>query len=150
MYLLFSRLGSGTIPTDGLHDELGIGEWSPLRRIAVVPRWQVRRQEPIMLHTMTRFVENAKLPPHEQIVEEKELEREMRAGKRSGELVAGLMGDPVKFGNIFRRKTANLAAMRGLLAVERYRMRHGKWPAKLADVVPEFLKGQIQGAPQGL
>ena len=29
--------------------------------------------------------------------------------------------------------------MRGLIAVERYRMKHRKWPAKLADVVPDFL-----------
>ena len=39
----------------------------------------------------------------------------------------------------FRRQIAYVATMRGLIAVERYRMRHGRWPARLADVVPEFL-----------
>ena len=29
--------------------------------------------------------------------------------------------------------------MRGVIAVERYRMKHGKWPATLGEVVPEFL-----------
>ena len=31
--------------------------------------------------------------------------------------------------------------MRGAIAAERYRMKHGKWPGKLGDVVPEFLAG---------
>jgi hypothetical protein len=45
-----------------------------------------------------------------------------------------------KVGGACRREAAQVAAMRGLIAVERYRMEHEEWPAKLADVVPEFLK----------
>jgi hypothetical protein len=30
-------------------------------------------------------------------------------------------------------------ALRALIAVERYRLKHGKWPDKLEDTIPAFL-----------
>ena len=45
-----------------------------------------------------------------------------------------------KFTEACRRKTAWVGAMRSLIAVERYRMKYKNWPAKLADVVPDFLQ----------
>lgn len=140
MEKLFSRLGSGSLPSDGLNDELGIAEWSPLRRVALYPRWKVRRHEPMMLEMLTRLVDNARLPPHAQIAGEKAVSLEVERMKSSSSVVASFFPAAVKLGNIFRRKTASVSAMRGLIAVERYRMKFEKWPAKLADVVPEFLK----------
>jgi hypothetical protein len=46
---------------------------------------------------------------------------------------------------------ANLAAMGALLAVERYRMRYGRWPASLGEISPEFVaevpKDPFDGQP---
>ena len=146
MYRLFSRLGSGAISADGLHEEVGLSEGSLLRHIAAYPRWQIRRQQPAMLDAMTRLVENARLPSHEQIPGEEAIDRELKTRKSSGSFVATFIPATIKVGNICRRKAALVAAMRGAIAVERFRMKHGKWPAKLEDVVPAFL-GRVPTDP---
>ena len=50
-----------------------------------------------------------------------------------------------------RRAHCQAVAMRALIAVERYRLKHGKWPGKLEDTVPAFLdkvpEDPIDGAP---
>jgi hypothetical protein len=140
MYQLFSRMSSGAITSESMRAEMQMAEEPFVERMFVTSRWRVRRDQPVMMDLMNRIVENARLPPHEQIAGEKEIDREIKSNKSSNPLVAMLLPATSKVAEACRRKTAYVVAMRGLIAVERYRMKHKKWPAKLADVVPEFLK----------
>ena len=108
-------------------------------RMFITPRWQMRRQQPVMMDMMNRLVENARLPSHEQASGESEIDREIKGKRVSAPLIGMLIPATNKVAEACRRKTGTVASMRGLIAVERFRMKHGKWPAKLADVVPEFL-----------
>lgn len=138
-YQLATRLFSGEITDESLRMEGFYGkERSGFERSLTDPRKQVRQQLPMMMDLMTRWVENARLPSHQQSPGEKEIERDIER-KKAYALVDLLVPNRGNFAAACRRKTALVSTMRGLIAAERYRMKHGKWPAKLADVLPEFL-----------
>ena len=138
-YQLFSRLGSGAIPSNNFRAEMGMTEEPLFERMFITPRWQMRRQQPVMMDMMNRLVENARLPSHEQASGESEIDREIKGKRVSAPLIGMLIPATNKVAEACRRKTGTVAAMRGLIAVERFRMKYGKWPAKLSEVVPEFL-----------
>ena len=140
LHRLFSRMNSGAISSESIRTEMGMTEEPFLQRVFVTPRWQIRRQQPVMMDMMNRLVENARLPSHEQIAGEKEIDREIKGSRMAGSIVGMFLPATSKVSEACRRKTAWVASMRGLIAVERFRMKHGKWPAKLGDVVPEFLE----------
>ena len=136
MYLLYKRTASGEIPTDAFAAVLHKDDWSDLDKNFGGDKRKIRRQIPQLLRMFNRAVEIARLPSHEQAAAEAALAAEMEPYP---DLTAHLAGVQ-KVGAACRREAAQVAAMRGLIAVERYRMKHKKWPAKLADVAPEFLK----------
>ncbi len=140
LFQMFSRMSSGAISGESMHEEMGMVEQPFYQRILLYPRWQVRRQQPVMMDLMNRIVENARRPLHEQIAREKEIDSELMTRRGSHALVAMFVPATNKVAEAHRRKTAWVASMRGLIAVERFRMKHGKWPANLADMVPEFLQ----------
>ena len=138
MHRLLSRVDSGALSMEGIRKEMQLAEDTTFRRMVVHPRWQMHRQRPILMDLMNRMVENARLPAHAQRAKEEGLDREITRIRSSSPILLLLLPH-INVPEAFRRKTAYVAAMRGLIAVERYRMRHGRWPARLADVVPEFL-----------
>ena len=139
-YLLASRLISGEVTDESLrHEGFYAPEQSGFERSLTDTRKQARQQMPMMMELMTRWVENARLPSHQQLPGEKEIEQDVES-KKSYALVDLIVPKTNTFAETFRRKTALVSTMRGLIAAERYRMKHGKWPATLAEVVPEFLK----------
>jgi hypothetical protein len=135
MYLLYKRVASGELPADDFVREVGKGDG--FGNLFGSERRTIRRQLPALMRAMNRAVEIARLPSHEQPAAEKALGDDLEEKREVASLFIASMH---KVGRACRRETAQVATMRGLIAVERYRMKHKKWPAKLADVVPEFLK----------
>lgn len=96
-----------------------------------------RQAHPYLLRALTEMVEIAKLPVHEQEARVKSWE------------TANLANAPVwarlllpALGKIFlayRRSQAQLRCGVTALAAERYRLKHGRWPAALKDLTPDFL-----------
>jgi hypothetical protein len=105
-----------------------------------VVRDLARRDHPKMLALMNKAVENANLPPHEQAAAEEALEKEVKEAAASPlSLLRLLLPAMSKFADATRRKTASVRCLDALLAVERYRLDNGSWPAKLADVTRKYL-----------
>src|SRR5439155_11697002 len=104
-------------------------------------RGSVGRREPVQsLKMMTKMVDVTKLPESEQPEAEKAYERELRDLGREGLYVKLLAPAVANVGRSIRRKTANVRCLMVLAAVERYRLKEGKWPESLAALRPEFLK----------
>jgi hypothetical protein len=104
----------------------------------LVRREMVRREHAQLLRLMTRRVELSKQPPSKQFTEDDAIETEFNTAwgmftKLTGALLRGVNGND-------RWLAASATSLRALIAVERYRLKHKRWPAKLDDVVPEFLE----------
>jgi hypothetical protein len=103
-----------------------------------VRREMVRREHLQLFRLMTRMVETSRLPPPKQFAEDAAIERDFAAARES--VITNIAGALFKSVNAQgRRLAASAAGLRALVAVERYRLKHGKWPAKLDNVVPGFL-----------
>ena len=137
MYLLYNRTASGEIPSDHFADVLHQDVWSGFEIFLGNDKRAVRRRIPGLLRMFARAIENAQLPSHEQPAAEAAL---LSEAEKYPEVAAIHLEGFQKVGAGCRREAALIACTRGLIAVERYRMKHKKWPAKLGDVVPEFLK----------
>ena len=94
----------------------------------------LRIEQAILLRRLTRMLTIADLPPPRQFAAETAW-----AAEESGPLTRLLLPDLAKINAAVRTTRARAAVLRTLLAVERYRLRHGKWPAKLDDCVPAYL-----------
>jgi hypothetical protein len=100
----------------------------------------VRAEHPLFLSLMTRFVEAAKLPLHEQAAAERAVEEELKAQSPWSVRVTRLLVPAVnKFGDATRRHHANVRSMLVTIAAERYRRAEGHWPATLNDLAPKFV-----------
>jgi hypothetical protein len=89
-----------------------------------------------LLRYMTRAVEIAKKP----IEEQTELLKDLETTAPSQPVLVRLMAPTVsKVGEAGRRTAAQTRCMIVLLAAERYRLAHGRWPESLEALVPEFL-----------
>ena len=96
-----------------------------------------RREHPAALQIMNRIVAVSRLPAKDQFAAEAEIEKEINLN--SGVLGSLLLPAYNRATINARRDQACAVAMRALIAVERYRLRHGQWPTKLNDTVPAFL-----------
>jgi hypothetical protein len=105
--------------------------------------WRIRdnfrREHALMLDVFTERVKAADLPLHEQTAADERFDERIR-GLPPGAILTRMMAPAmVKLGNVARRTHANLRCAAVGLATERYRRTHGKWPAKVTDLVPKFL-----------
>ena len=104
------------------------------------PAINLPRQHLLTLEVTTELADAAaKLPSHEFIDAELAVERKVNALPRADVFVKLSLPSMMKVSQAFRRKLAQIRAMDVLLAAERYRMKHGKWPAKLEDIPKEML-----------
>ena len=96
----------------------------------------LKRQRASLVHLLTDIVEAAKLPP------------EQRAAwfKAQGPTLASqpwavqmFLPGVFRLEPSFRRGEAELRCALVMVAVERFRRRHGRWPESLNELVPEFL-----------
>jgi hypothetical protein len=112
------------------------GSWKDEVGNFLARNW-LRKEHMRALGYMSRFVEIARLPHHEQIPPLFELEQEVKNGPRG--LASLLMPSMVKVGQATQRDQAYLCCSVAALAVERYRLTHGRWPKTLAALEPKFL-----------
>jgi hypothetical protein len=141
MHTVMDGLASGRIPSRQMFGadlrDLPNATWRD--RFFGMSRSEIRRQHATMLEFMTRMVELSKLPTHEQRVEESKIDVEMDSMSRKNRLAALLLSSSTKMNQACRRKLGVVRSMQTLLACERYRLKHGKWPDKLDDLTPAFL-----------
>ena len=97
---------------------------------------------PEYLRLMNKTVEAAQLPPEQQGAAMDAIEKEVR--NTSTPLVRLLMPAISKVGEAYRRHEATLRCALCAVAAERYRLRHGDWPASLQELAD---KGWIDAVP---
>jgi hypothetical protein len=98
-----------------------------------------------MLEWMNRAVEHSSLPVEEQSARFPELleayvaiKNEFLAGLRSP-LATPPLVPMLTAAKVFHRRQAELRCAVAVLAAERYRWAHGRWPETLSDLVPEYI-----------
>jgi hypothetical protein len=140
MHAFLNGLADGSIPPSTLLDRSGGQDW--LDRFVVT--WDApdiaRRDHPKIIELMSKAIDNARLPLHEQGAANNHLKTQIdKLGLRSPLLRLTLL-DTIKFAEATRRKLAQLRCLKTVLAVERFRREKGAWPAKLEDLTPKLLK----------
>jgi hypothetical protein len=90
---------------------------------------------------MTRRVEEVQLPVHEQAAAERAFNAEVGSLSRWDAPPIRLLPLLVveKVGEASRRKHAHVRCMAALLAAERFRLKHSRWPPALAELTPDYL-----------
>jgi hypothetical protein len=96
----------------------------------------VRSNRAALLKYMNHLVEIGKLPEDEQFREFKQLSARLPNQTRFVKQIAPAV---LKVGEAMKRSRAQLRVCTALVAAERYRLKHGRWPAALADLVPDYL-----------
>jgi hypothetical protein len=139
---LFRKMEDGTLKTQELFgtrsESMPQGtSWRVM--LLGFSRADFRRDHLLALEMMNKLVEAGRLPEHEQAARNSALEAEIKALPQDAVLARMLLPAVTKVGEAHRRKTAQVRALMALLAVERYRLKHGKWPGKLDDLKPDFL-----------
>jgi hypothetical protein len=135
----------------GMFDVMEQGEVLPSELADSRPPWEerwfgwiirdnFRAEHPLMLSLMARRIRLAQLPLHEQAAAERTFEAEVLARRSSETILTGLfVPGTTKIGQASRRKHARIRCATAALACERYRQKAGTWPAKLADLVSDYL-----------
>ncbi len=144
MHSIFDQIESGAIPMKDVLDT----SWSSnnrdvtwRERLFGVSRAELRREHALALELMTRMVEAAGLPAHEQLAAERGVVREVEERVRASRArLAAILLPPMSTANhASRRKLAQVRCLLALVAVERHRLRHGRWPDKLGELTPALL-----------
>jgi hypothetical protein len=115
----------------------GLDEWHD--SVFGVSVADLRRQHAVALERLAGYAEVASLPPHEQAAAEAPWAAEREADAKRYRWLRALLPDMPRAGAAWRRKLGLSRAMLALLAVERFRLRHSRWPARLEDVPKELL-----------
>jgi hypothetical protein len=136
---VFELIESGELPLKGLLT--GPGEKPSLEDVYL--RLQgvsaIRAEHPLFLSLMTRHIEAAALPLHEQDAAERDIEAAVKALPSSARVTRALMPAVSKLGDASRRHHAQLRCLLVAVAAERYRRAQGRWPAALGDLAPALV-----------
>jgi hypothetical protein len=133
-------LTNGSMPTKSLFADFPNGfRWDELMR-----RWEgtgaIRREHPQVLKLISKAIDNARLPAHEQPAAAKVLQEKIaRMPPRSTTLTRALLPATDRYAVAGQRKLATVRCLKVLLALERQRLRTGAWPAKLTELTPQLL-----------
>jgi hypothetical protein len=100
----------------------------------------VQRVHAWLLRHLTRFVEIARLPTHEQ---QHQIEQWVKAVQEAPPLAKVVLVAGHKLVEACQRSRAKLSCAAAAAAAERYRRRHGRWPDALEALVP----GQLARVP---
>jgi hypothetical protein len=97
-----------------------------------------------ILEMMTRHIDAIRLSPQDQIAAETSIEAEIRALPRT-RILTRLMSPAVsRINESCRRQHVYVRSLIACLAAERYRQKHGTWPATVADLAPSELSAVPQ------
>ena len=102
-------------------------------------RQKFREAHPTMLAVMSRWVEIAQLPLHEQVAAERQFDQELRELKESNPIAVLLIPALQKVGDARRRTRALIRCTMIALAAERYRLEQQSWPASVDKLCPVYL-----------
>jgi hypothetical protein len=150
---LFTRMEDGTVKVESLFGKslLASSDLDLKTRLFGFSQADIRRERARALELTTRLVNIARLPEHLQRAEERKLNAMVRALPPSAILTMQVASWPTRTGENCRLKTAQVRALMALVAVERYRLKNGKWPASLEELKPDFLAavplGPFDGKP---
>ncbi len=111
----------------------GVAPWEDLQLL--LPGG-MRHQRTAILRLNNRMVEMAKLPPEQQRAEARQIEQDLPTLPILARMLAQAN---IKVGDAAVRSRAGLRAAVVMLAAERYRRQHGRWPASVTALVPDFL-----------
>lgn len=142
---LFTRLIDGRVPLQRLVAEYGLKEarGNNWRAYLFGPGLSdVRRDYPVAMELMNRFVDATRLPAHEQAAALSAIDAELH-GMATRRPLTSLLPPLGMAGEAHRRKRASLASLRVLLGVERTRLARGRWPARLEEVPAKLLPGGL-------
>jgi hypothetical protein len=136
MDLLLAGLEKGNLPVSYV-DGLGQDALNPLESVRLRLPGSLMDDRASLLEWMTELVEIAKLPAEEQRLRIEQLE----AGRPSQHGLVRLMAlDVRKVAQRFQRNQAGLRCAVSALAVERYWLRHRRWPENLEALAPDLLR----------
>ena len=146
MHQWMTKLRSGRETVDPLvlqalmpePEEDSLLSWWAKPRLAVL----AAGEHPLLLDTLNRMVAIDRLPLKDQPVAEMTFRRDL--DRRPIVLPVGLIEQRLMLGAKARDALCGARTMHALLAVERYRLKHGKWPARLDDCVPAYLEAVPQ------
>ena len=133
---LLAGLEAGTVPLADLSLVPGLtfGEqFVPVESAGVL-----RAAHPAVLATLTEAVAIARLPDDQRAERIDRWEVALQNSPHRRILVA-LLPDLRNLDEVCRRIDARLRGLIVAVATERFRLRHGDWPATLADLTPELL-----------
>jgi hypothetical protein len=140
---LFVKLEDGTINTRAFFQDLGL---DPTREASLrvqlfgLAKADIRADHAQSLEDMNRLVEVARLPAHEQVVEDRKHRAAIKARTPAGMLPRALTPAASKVADACWRKHAKVRSLMALVAAERYRMKNKTWPDKLEQLTPGLLK----------
>jgi hypothetical protein len=139
---LFTKLGDGTMTMEMLVGPggLNVADLDLTTRLFGFTRSNIHREHVRSLELMNRMVDAARLPAHEQSLAIQAVETDLRAQVPTAPLMRLLFPAVQNVARTSQRKTALVRSLMVLVAVERYRLKRGKWPDTLEDLKPDFLK----------
>jgi hypothetical protein len=143
-YDTFQRLATG---------EVNLGDWAqrdsderPVNSVGsnMLPRMFIKYNQAVMMESMNRAVDIARRPLWEQanLWARYEADRKSRgkAGARMVSILADILAPAHGAAGLgFLRVKALLRVGRVMVAVERFRLMHGRWPDAIDMLVPSFL-----------
>src|SRR5262249_34266051 len=104
-----------------------------------VSRSVLRREHGRALELMTEMIETTLLPEHEQQRQQEKVIAKINALPSEAQVAQLMIPRLDEIVAVCQQKTAEVRSLMVLLAVERYRLKKGKWPGKLDDLKPDFL-----------
>jgi hypothetical protein len=138
---LFTKLGDGTLTMESLTRSgvIPSSDAGLIMRLVVFSPGRVRRDHVLTLELMNQGVDIARLPAHEQGAASDRMMPQVRSLPIQAVLTRLLIPATTRTVEATRRKTAQVRSLMTLVAVERYRLKKGKWPASLEELKPDFL-----------
>ncbi len=106
------------------------GTWS-----ATSERDRVRLQHPRALQLMTREIEVARLPLPERGLAQQEFTREVKSATAGDDVIRLLLPSLNKVEEAERRHHGRVRTAVAMVAAERYRLKHNRWPANIEELV---------------
>jgi hypothetical protein len=140
---LFDAIEAGDVSLTELAEQGKGPDWHE-RLFGWADRDMLREGHPFLLERMTRRIEIAKLPLHEQAAAERAFDAQFdRLPRRApaSALAVGLLTPALdKASASYRRKIAVVRCLLVALAAERFRRDKGTWPAAADDLAPDYLE----------
>lgn len=158
LHYFLSSLAAGDVANEELL-EMATGTKDRSQRPSVA---EIRRIHVGVLNRCTAFLEIARQPTKQQLVQTKALDTQNASEPWAGttlaqSLISGLILEPGQTGrtyflNLVEKNDIHLAECYSIItacAVERYRMKHGEWPDRIESLVPSFLGAVPQDPVDG-